>query len=60
LSTNVKGFHGIDKDVYLSLPCVIGATGISHVVKQNLNDEEIKQLKKSADILYKMQEDLEL
>lgn len=60
LSTNVKGFHGIDKEVYLSLPCVLGATGISHVVKQNLNDYEVNQLQKSADILYSIQQDLEL
>jgi len=60
LSTNVKGFHGIDKEVYLSLPCVLGATGLSHVVKQNLNEKEVEQLKSSAEQLYNVQKDLSL
>jgi L-lactate dehydrogenase len=60
LSRNVNGFHGIDHDVYLSLPCVLGATGISHVVKQNLSPKELEQLKKSADALYKVQQELNL
>ncbi|PIO52907.1 hypothetical protein TELCIR_25779, partial [Teladorsagia circumcincta] len=38
LSTNVKGFHGIGEEVYLSLPCVVGSNGITHIVKQNLNE----------------------
>ncbi|KAI6184544.1 Lactate malate dehydrogenase domain containing protein [Aphelenchoides bicaudatus] len=60
LSRNVKGFHGIDTDVYLSLPCVLGATGISHVVKQQLDEKELAQLKKSADSLFKIQSELNL
>lgn len=59
-NNDFQGFHGIDKNVYLSLPCVLGATGISHVVKQNLNEDEIVQLKKSAEILYGIQQDLEI
>ncbi|KAK6018536.1 lactate/malate dehydrogenase, NAD binding domain protein [Ostertagia ostertagi] len=37
LSTNVKGFHGIAEEVYLSLPVVLGSECIRHIVKkQNL------------------------
>ncbi|CAG9540803.1 unnamed protein product [Cercopithifilaria johnstoni] len=55
LSINVKGLHGIDKDVYLSLPVVLGEKGITHIVKQNLNETEIKQLQQSAAQLYEVQ-----
>ncbi|XKL59239.1 hypothetical protein PGB90_000255 [Kerria lacca] len=51
VSTNVKGLHGIDDDVYLSLPCVLGENGIVKTIKQELNEEETKQLKISAKIL---------
>ncbi|ETN71967.1 L-lactate dehydrogenase [Necator americanus] len=40
LTTNVKGMHGITDDVYLSLPCVVGMNGITHIIKQNLSKEE--------------------
>jgi len=61
LSTNVKGLHGIDNgDVYLSLPCVLGSTGITHVVKQNLNTDEVNQLQASAKQLFEVQNSLGL
>uniref|UniRef100_A0A914RJS2 L-lactate dehydrogenase n=1 Tax=Parascaris equorum TaxID=6256 RepID=A0A914RJS2_PAREQ len=41
LSTNVNGLHGIHDDVYLSLPCVLGQNGLTHIVKQNLNQKEV-------------------
>ncbi|OZC11271.1 L-lactate dehydrogenase [Onchocerca flexuosa] len=55
LSINVKGLHGIDQDVYLSLPVVLGENGITHIVKQNLNETEVKQLQASAAQLYEVQ-----
>lgn len=60
LSTNVNGIHGIKNDIYLSLPCVIGANGLTHVIKQSLNQEEIAQLQKSAIQLFNIQNDLSL
>uniref|UniRef100_A0A1I7RYN4 L-lactate dehydrogenase n=1 Tax=Bursaphelenchus xylophilus TaxID=6326 RepID=A0A1I7RYN4_BURXY len=60
LSTNVKGFHGIDDEVYLSLPAVLGANGITHIVKQNLSEQEVEQLKKSAKALAEVQKGLSL
>ncbi|KAI1698423.1 lactate/malate dehydrogenase, NAD binding domain-containing protein [Ditylenchus destructor] len=60
LSTNVNGIHGIAHDVYLSLPSVLGANGLTHVVKQNLLPKEREQLHKSADQLATIQADLSL
>ncbi|CAH8874083.1 unnamed protein product [Trichobilharzia szidati] len=51
LSTYVKGIHGIKEDVYLSLPCLVNSAGISHVIPQRLNSDEISKLKNSATTL---------
>lgn len=48
LSTLVKGYHGIEEEVYLSLPCVLGSEGVSHVMCQTLNQSEAEKLRESA------------
>ncbi|KAJ1355660.1 L-lactate dehydrogenase A chain [Parelaphostrongylus tenuis] len=58
LSTNVKGFHGITEDVYLSLPVVLGSNGITHVVRQNLSPGEVEQLHASSNALLQVQRNL--
>jgi len=55
VSTAVEGHHGIDQDVFLSLPCVIGENGITHTIKQILDDQEVAQLQKSAKTLWDVQ-----
>lgn len=46
-----KGMQGIEHDVYLSLPCVVGHQGATSVVPQNLTPEETQKLHKSAETL---------
>ncbi|TRY81371.1 hypothetical protein DNTS_021190, partial [Danionella cerebrum] len=58
VSTMVKGMYGIGEEVYLSLPCVLNSSGVGSVVNMTLTDEEIGQLKKSADTLWGIQKDL--
>ncbi|KAK7865013.1 hypothetical protein R5R35_000037 [Gryllus longicercus] len=60
VSTVVQGYHGIDKEVFLSLPCVLSESGVSHIVKQPLTDEETAQLKRSADIMHEVQTRLKM
>ncbi|EYC10303.1 hypothetical protein Y032_0056g2668 [Ancylostoma ceylanicum] len=60
LSTNVKGMHGITDDVYLSLPCVVGMNGITHIIKQNLSKEEVEKLHKSWKTLVEVQNQIKL
>ncbi|CAD7083457.1 unnamed protein product [Hermetia illucens] len=55
VSTSVLGEHGIDKDVFLSVPCVLNANGVTHVVKQLLTETEIAQLQKSANLMHEVQ-----
>lgn len=51
VSTLVNGFHGIDKDVFLSLPCVLNKNGISKVIQQKLSEGEVKKLQNSANVM---------
>lgn len=50
VSTLMTGQLDIE-DLYLSLPCILGAEGVEHVVVPELSDEEVAALRKSADIL---------
>ncbi|XP_010135633.1 PREDICTED: L-lactate dehydrogenase B chain isoform X2 [Buceros rhinoceros silvestris] len=58
VSTLVKGMYGIENDVFLSLPCVLSASGLTSVINQKLKDDEVAQLKKSAETLWNIQKDL--
>eukprot|EP00108_Taenia_solium_P011171 TsM_000798800 transcript=TsM_000798800 gene=TsM_000798800 len=51
VTTAVKGLYGITDDAFLSLPCVVGATGVASVVNIPLDDAEITSLQKSAQLL---------
>jgi L-lactate dehydrogenase len=50
VSTFLTGQYGID-DVYLSLPCIVGKTGIEQVLTPQLDDKETDALIASANIL---------
>ncbi|XP_069084483.1 L-lactate dehydrogenase B chain [Pleurodeles waltl] len=58
VSTMVKGMYGIEEEVFLSLPCVLNANGLTSVINLQLRDDEKAQLKKSADTLWGIQRDL--
>jgi len=51
VSTYNGGAYDCEKDVYIGLPAVIDRQGIHHVVKLNLTEEEANKLKKSANLL---------
>ncbi|XP_004586681.2 L-lactate dehydrogenase A-like 6B [Ochotona princeps] len=60
VSTRIKGLYGIDKEVFLSVPCVLGGSGISDVVKIKLTPGEEARLKRSANTLWDIQKELRL
>ncbi|CAL4123281.1 unnamed protein product, partial [Meganyctiphanes norvegica] len=55
VTCSVQGHHGIEKDVFLSLPCVVGEEGITHIIKQQLDPQECEQLQKSANTIFEVQ-----
>ncbi|MDQ0837086.1 L-lactate dehydrogenase [Sphingomonas faeni] len=50
VSTLVEGQYGID-DLYLSLPCLIGAGGVLRILTPDLHDDELAALHASAGAL---------
>jgi len=47
----VQGYHGIDEEIFISLPVVVGESGITSVFNQRINDEERAKIQKSAKTL---------
>ncbi|XP_026760176.1 L-lactate dehydrogenase isoform X1 [Galleria mellonella] len=59
VSTYIKGEHGIEQEVFLSLPCVLGQNGVYDVIRQPLTETESAQLRKSAELMDKVQEGIQ-
>lgn len=57
VSTLLTGEFGIS-DVYLSLPCVLGANGVERVLLPELTDDEIARLRQSAEVIRQVHESL--
>lgn len=51
LSTLAKNYHGIEEEVFLSLPVVVGENGIIAVFNQKLSEDESEKIKQSAKTL---------
>ena len=56
VSSLVNGVYGIE-DTCLSLPAVVGRNGVVRVLEPPLSERETKQLKRSASVLKKLQND---
>ena len=50
VSTLLEGIYGLN-DIYLSTSCVIGKNGMEKALELDLNEEELKRLKHSEEIL---------
>ncbi|EUB63882.1 L-lactate dehydrogenase B chain [Echinococcus granulosus] len=48
LSTHAKNLPGIDKDIFMSLPCIVNANGVRGVMFEDIEDEEKEKLYASA------------
>ena len=59
VSSLIDNYYGID-DIYLSLPAVIHAGGVEHVLRLSLNDDEASALRRSAEMLITTRAQLDL
>lgn len=57
VSTLTTGQYGIE-DVYLSLPCIVGRSGIERIIEMPLDEDERAGLRASADLLARTMSDL--
>jgi L-lactate dehydrogenase len=55
VSTCVRGLYGIENDVYTSVPCVIGGSGVRRVVILPLSEAEKNGLVKSCNLVWDVQ-----
>ncbi|XP_041852146.1 L-lactate dehydrogenase A chain [Melanotaenia boesemani] len=60
VSTLVQGMHGVKDEVFLSVPCVLGNSGLTDVIHMTLKPEEEKKLVNSAETLWGVQKELTL
>ncbi|XP_045412961.1 L-lactate dehydrogenase A-like 6B [Lemur catta] len=60
VSTLSKGLYGINEEIFLSIPCILGENGITDLIKLKLTPEEEARLQKSAEILWEIQKELKL
>lgn len=62
VSLMARGFYGIsdDKEVFLSLPAQLGRNGVVGVANVQLTEEEMHKLRRSADTLWQIQQQLDL
>ena len=58
VSTIVNGCYGVDKDVCLSLPCILDRNGVTRRLHMNLSDEEQGSFRKSAEAIWAVQASL--
>lgn len=56
----LQGMHGVNDEVFLSIPCILGNSGLTDVVHMTLKPDEEKQLVKSAETLWGVQKELTL
>ncbi|KAL0902715.1 hypothetical protein ABMA27_000527 [Loxostege sticticalis] len=60
LSTYIKGEHKIDEEIFMSLPCVVGSSGITDIIRQPLSSTEIQLLRKSAEAIIENQNTIKI
>ena len=55
VSTCVRGLYGIEEDVFLSMPCSLGAHGVRRVVNPPMTPEEIAEFQNAAKTIWNVQ-----
>ncbi len=58
VSTCIRGLYGIEEDIFTSMPCVVGSTGVRRVVELPLTDTEVGKLLNSTTTLWNLQKDI--
>lgn len=61
VSTLAKVYYGLDNEVFLSLPCILGTGGVSEVIKTKAGEDTVTgTLQASASSIHALQQQLEL
>ncbi|XP_059738845.1 ubiquitin-conjugating enzyme E2 variant 3 isoform X4 [Bos taurus] len=61
VSILAKGYYDINSEVFLSLPCILGTSGVSEVIKTTVKEETVtEKLQSSASSIHGLQQQLKL
>ncbi|KAM6172615.1 ubiquitin-conjugating enzyme E2 variant 3 isoform 1-T1 [Erethizon dorsatum] len=61
VSTLAKGYYDINSEVFLSLPCILGTSGVSEVIKTAVKEVTVtEKLQSSASSIHGLQQQLKL
>lgn len=60
VSVNANGRYGIKDDVFLPLPSVIGANGVTDIVNLNLSPDELSALQDTAQLMKSVQDGIQI
>ncbi|XP_051161924.1 L-lactate dehydrogenase-like [Leptopilina boulardi] len=60
ISTLMQGHYEICHEIFLSIPCVLGENGITHVVRQRMTELERKLYQTSANVVNNIQKNIKL
>lgn len=60
VSTLADGWNGIHEEVCLSMPCVVGETGLTHVINQALDEDEKAKVMGSVATMRKVMDGIQL
>jgi L-lactate dehydrogenase len=55
VSTCVRGMHGIEEDVFLSMPCSVGAHGVRRIINTPMTTSEKDQFVNAAKAIWNIQ-----
>mmetsp|Transcript_9991 Transcript_9991/g.14365 ORF Transcript_9991/g.14365 Transcript_9991/m.14365 type:complete len:106 (-) Transcript_9991:13-330(-) len=55
VSTCIRGLHGVEEDLYLSIPCSVGSHGVRRVINLPLTEDETEGFRKSAQTVWEVQ-----
>ncbi|CAO2632659.1 Ubiquitin-conjugating enzyme E2 variant 3, partial [Lemmus lemmus] len=61
VSTLAKGCYGLDNEVFLSLPCILGTSGVFEVIKTTAGEDTMTEtLQNSGSSIHSLQQQLKL
>ncbi|XP_024899940.1 ubiquitin-conjugating enzyme E2 variant 3 isoform X2 [Pteropus alecto] len=61
VSILAKGYYDIKSEVFLSLPCILGTSGVLEVIKSTMKEDRVtEKLQSSASSIYDLQQQLKL
>ncbi|XP_008685141.2 ubiquitin-conjugating enzyme E2 variant 3 isoform X3 [Ursus maritimus] len=61
VSILAKGYYDINSEVFLSLPCIIGTSGVSEVIQSTVREDTVtEKLQSSASSIHGLQQQLKL